>query len=522
MEELLNEIKLFTMFAGTALATGEILSIYFKAKAQKAKDKLANGHLINKDDILSILGEDGLTLSKDIQLKEKYDFEGSATFGATGSGKSTGIFIPNLLNNKIKGSLVVTDIKEELFTLTSGYQQEVCGRKVLKFSPLDPLKTEKYNLLTACKSNVEVNQLAQSLIFNGSLSTELITGKKTGGVEWTQMAGAYMAAGLHYVKALGFPYDNIEFAFQLLISLNFDQLDKLFSESKNYDCITQWNIIRSGKRADRTVDSIRITFATNMQIFVDERINASSMESTFDFETFRKEPTILYITYPVDQAKYISPFTAPLFDRMLNTFVRVYKEHESLPVTILADEFANIGMLSSMNTLCSVIRSSEVSMNICLQGLTQLYQLYGKDNAISILNNLKTKMILPSMSDELALNYISDLCDNKEIEVVTKTDTKSGTTTNHSQTSIRMFSRGDLRCLEDDQILIITGNKQPILSYQNTYYKNSEYIHNIKDPVKISKNSMEKHDFKDYIQELKKKLVIEKENSYDIREELFK
>jgi type IV secretion system protein VirD4 len=210
------------------------------------------------------------------------------------------------------------------------------------------------------------------------------------------MAEPLFASALLYAKTLESPFNTIEFAFQLLITLDTKQLDALFMSSKNYDIITQWKIFKMVGGADRTEGSIKISLSTNLKLFTDERINKVSSDTTFDFESFRKEPTILYITYPENKANYISPFTAPFFSKMLDTFINMYSEN-SLPITIFADEFANIGMINNMSTNVSTIRSREISMNICLQSITQLYQVYGEHNAKAILNNLKSNMIYPSV-----------------------------------------------------------------------------------------------------------------------------
>ena len=51
----------------------------------------------------------------------------------TRSGKGVGIVIPNLLS--YKSSVVVLDIKQENFNLTSGYRKEVLGQEVYLFNP---------------------------------------------------------------------------------------------------------------------------------------------------------------------------------------------------------------------------------------------------------------------------------------------------------------------------------------------------------------------------------------------------
>jgi type IV secretion system protein VirD4 len=175
-----------------------------------------------------------------------------------------------------------------------------------------------------------------------------------------------------------------------------------------------------------------------------------------------------------------------------------------------------------MSNKASNIRSREISLNIGLQGLTQLFQIYGRDNGKTILNNLKTKIVYPGLSDEEALKYLSILCGEKEIEISSRNESKDNHSNSYNKTKIRMFSESDLRCLNDDEILIITNNKQPILSKKNIYYKNPIYASNVKGPVKIDKKSNEIIDIYDYIQDLKVDIAISKEQDFDIKSDLFR
>ncbi len=517
--DIIEQFKLFTMLGGGGLVAGEILSCYFKNKTSKV-DKLATSFIASKNSIEDVTGDTGLILSKDIQLKEKYDFEGSVTFGPTGSGKTTSFFFPNLLSNDLKGSIIVTDPKEELFKLTSKYQEKVCGRKVLKFSPLEPQISEKYNLLISCKDDSEVVELASTLLFNGALSIELTTGKKTGGAEWIQMAEPLLAAALLYAKNLEHPYNNIEFAFKLIINLDMDQLERLISNSNNIDAITQFNIFKTVRGADRTEGSIKITLASNLKLFTDHKINASGIKSTFNIEQLRIEPTILYLTYPENKAAYIAPFIAPFFSQCMNKLIENYTDYNQ-NIHLFFDEFANIGMLSNMSTNVSTIRSRKISMNICLQSVTQLFQVYGRENGKAILNNLKTKIILPGLSDIDTTNYLSNLCGNKEITICNTNVTKQSTTHSYSKTKIKLFEDSELRCLEDNQLLIVTSNKQPILTTQNRYYENNIYTNNIYQSTNyVKKNRIQKFDIEKEIKRLK--LEIEKDDDIkDVSEELF-
>ena len=343
---------------------------------------------------------------------------------------------------------------------------------------MEPDKSEKYNLLTSCKDNSEVIELASVLLFNGALSIELSTGKKTGGVEWIQMAEPLLSAALLYAKSLEYPFNNIEFAFKLLTALDTTELDVLFEECNNQDVKMQWYIFKTVGGADRTEGSIKITLASNLKLFADSRINSINMDNSFNIENFRKDPTILYVCYSENKSSYLAPYIAPFFSQCISKLIESYDDN-LLPITMMFDEFGNIGMLNNMSVNVATIRSRKISMNICLQSITQLYQTYGRENGKAILNNLKTKMILPGLSDMETTNYISSLCGNKEITICNTNINKQNTSKSYSKTKIKLFEDSELRCLEDSQILIIKSNKQPILSIQNRYYENEQYTNNI-------------------------------------------
>lgn len=492
-------------------------------KHNKSKvEKIAKAALENRNSLKNIMGEDGLTLSKQIQLTEKFDFEGSLIFGPTGAGKTTGFFFPNLLSNNIKGSIIVTDPKSELFEKTSRYQEVVCGRKVYKFSPLEPYKSERYNLLENCKDATEICQLADSLLNNGSLSIELSTGKKTGGAEWIQMASPLLSAALIYAYHQSKPLNCIEFALKLILSLETKELEYMFYKSKIHDCITQWNIFKTVAGADRTEGSIKITLSTNMRLFTDPKINYVCGDTTFNFDKFREEPSILYITYPERKSSYLAPFIAPFLDQMFSTLIEQYNQN-SLPIHFFSDEFANIGQINNLTSIVSTVRSRKISMNLCLQSLSQLNQVYGKEITKSVMNNLKTKIVLPGLSDEETLNHISNICGKREIQIKSRSiNSALSASETYSKTAIKVFEPSDIRCLGNEEVLIVTSNKNPVVDEINTYYKQEKYTKNIGSPLKLtfsSKNQARQLNnvIEEYKQMIKNEKAAARKNKYNVK-----
>lgn len=491
----------------------------------KSPDKLSKNDIEDYRELKNISGEDGLKISKNIRLKEKYDFEGICLIGPTGAGKTTSLFLNNLLDSKIRGSYIVTDPKGELYKLTSGYQKNTCKRKVYKIDFTNTDYSERYNLLSNCKNSEEVIQLASNLLLNGALSIELASGKKAGGVEWIQMAEPLLAAVMLYVRGLEKPFNTIEFALQLILNLNNSQLKGLIDKSRNVDAITQYDIFLMVGGADRTEGSIKITLASNMKLFTTKDVNKISIDTTFNIEDFRKEESILYVIYPERKSNYLAPFIAPLFSQIIDKLIDSYNNNnKSIPIHLLFDEFGNIGMLSNMSINAATVRSREISLITCLQSITQLQQVYGLNSSKTILNNLKTKIILPGVTDIDTINYISSLCGIKEIN--TKSTSYSGEkeSTSYSKSKKKIFEDGELRTLEDNTALIVVNNKMPVIDEISLYFK-TELKENVIEEVKYKKISTNIYNFKkeiDRIKSLSNEQELEDDNARRTLRQIFK
>lgn len=521
---MIAELGLATQFLYYSLgliATGGAYSSL--RKHLNKQDKLANNDIKNYKELKNIAGEDGLKISKNISLKEKIDYEGICLIGPTGAGKTTSLFLNNLLDNKIRGSLIVTDPKGELYNLTSGYQKKVCRRKVYKIDFSNTDYSERYNLLANCKNSEEVIQLASNLLLNGALSVELASGKKTGGVEWIQMAEPLLAAVLLYVRDLEKPFNTIEFGLQLILNLNNEQLKGLIDKSKNIDAITQYDIFLMVGGADRTEGSIKITLASNMKLFTTKDVNKISIDTTFNIEDFRKEESILYVIYPERKSVYLAPFIAPLFSQLIDKLIDSYN-NKSILIRLLFDEFGNIGMLSNMSINAATARSRKMSITTCVQSITQLYQVYGEHSSKSILNNLKTKIVLPGITDVDTINYISSLCGVKEINTKSISYSEQKQSTSYSKTKKKIFEDGELRTLEDNTALIVVNNKMPVIDEISLYFK-TELKENVIEEVKYKKISTNIYNFKkeiDRIKSLSNEQELEDDNARRTLRQIFK
>ena len=415
---------------------------YFRGSKKIATAKLGN-------ELIGMNGDRGIQISKDHTLSKKASKEHIGVIAKTGGGKTTGIFIPNLLQNHIRGSIIVSDPKGEIYNLTSNYQKSI-GRNIILYKPMEG--DISYNPLGQCKNDREIIRLAQTLLMNGALSYELKTGKQIGGAEWLQMAQSLLAAAL-------LDQNTIPKAIRLILSKDNEELDEYFL-SKKESIKTQYMVFKTSLDSPKTASSIKNTLATNLSLFLD-KLNVNN--SDFSAGQLRKEETILYISYPENYSNYLSPLMASVYSQLIDKLL----EKEGLDIYFMLDEFCNVGKLSDFQTTISTARSRNISFTLCLQSITQLKQIYGISNALSILNNLTTKIILPGLSDIDTLKYASELCGEEEIDITENNKSHKG--------KKLLFTPDEIRRLEDKKELIISNNKRPIVADQNIYYEQAKY-----------------------------------------------
>jgi type IV secretion system protein VirD4 len=468
-----DDLIVFTELTGGAMVAGEAISLYIKHRRNK-KESLATSKIGTTKDLNGLTGRDGLKISKVIQLSKSKTYEGVLCVGATGEHKTTSLFYPNLLSNDIKGSIVVTDPKAELYRDTAEYQRSI-GRTPILFSPLNHSSYVKYNLLEQCKDTTEVLELAQCILLNGAKSLELQTGIKAGGIEWINLSLPLFAAALLYCKSKGKPINTISNALKLITRYSSEELDLLLSNAGE-EVKEQYSLFKTCLDSPKTASSIKITLASNLQLFLDGNIERITSNTDFTAEELRKRPICLYISYPEHTSNYLSPFIATFFTQIIKHLL----SKNGLPVIFMADEMANIGMINNFSSIVSTCRSREIAWLCCLQSISQLVQVYGRDNAKSILNNLKTKAILPSISDTETLAYVSDLTGDTEIQLKSTSQSGDKTTTSYNTSKKKLFNSDEIRRLKSDEILIIAHNRQPIIDKQNIYYVNPEYTNKIK------------------------------------------
>lgn len=456
-----------------------------KSSLNKKTEKIATSGYANLRELKEFNKKSGIQLSKNFSLAEKYCFEHIAIIGPTGSGKTTSVFYPNLLQKESfsggQSSIILTDPKGELFRDTSNFQKSL-GREIVMFSPLEPQFSFKYNPLSYCETSSEVSDLAMNILASGTKAMEITSGKTGGGSsEWLQMASPLLASAMLYAWHQPRGLNTISNAIDLILDSTDEQLKEVLGNSKFRDVQTQFNIFNQASGSEKTASSIKITLSSNLQLYTEDFMRELTSDNTYDLKTLRNKPTALYITYPERHSAKIAPLLCVFFTQLINELMKDENlKGNYLPIYFMFDEFANIGQIPNFATLASTVRSRKMSFLCCLQSKNQLKNLYGNYDE-DILANLKTKCVFGALQDIATTEYVSKLCGEVEIKTqsTSEREGKSDLGYNYSTTKKLLLTPDEVRRIEKDNILLLVQNCKPYLDKTNTYYTQNKYIENI-------------------------------------------
>lgn len=453
-----------------------------KGKLFKKKDNLASGNFAAYNEFEGFTGDDGLIIGQKFRLSAKKSFEHVLCLGPTGSGKSAAFFIPNLLSLP-DASIIVSDPKGELFQKTAwtNIQQ---GKRILVFSPFKK-ESMKYNPLSLCKDVSEVRELAQNLLINGNAAVEAMSGSKAGGAEWSNMAAPLLAAFLLYVKGFSAPENTVSNALSLIVENDLETLKFLMADCDNDSwgiaAQKQFNIFLQSSGSEQTASSIKTVLSSNLQIFMDPIVETITSDNEIHPEMLRERPTVLYVVVPEHKSDFFAPIMGPFYTQVFNRLVETPGVH----VNILLDEFANLGLIPGIDKLLATVRSRGMSFSLGLQSINQLSQRYQNASG-SILDNLKTKFLLPGLSFESA-EFASKMIGDREISTMSTSYGKEANSHSVQKQKRALLSPDEIRRLEDETMLIVCDNKNPFIDKQPRYYKNKRMLDQTQNEMDIER-----------------------------------
>ena len=377
---------------------------------------------INDSNIL-LTETEKLSMSDRMKRTDTDDFNRNKNvliIGGSGSGKTRFYIKPNIM--QLHTSYVITDPKGSLIHET-GKMLMSAGYKIKVFDLINRDKSDLYNPFNYMKSEDDILKLINNLIANTTAPQS-----KSAGDFWEKSEIALLEAIFGYILFEAPKADqNMATAMEMLRLAEVKEdneeyqspLDIIFEELKeekpDHFAVKQYDIYKFA--AGITAKSILISVGVRLAPFNIASISHIVSGDTIGLDMIGSERTALFIILP-DTDKSFNFLAAMMFQQMFDILVyradNDYKGKLPFHVRCLMDEFPNIGQIPQLEVLISTVRSRGISLNIVLQNLAQIKNLY-KDTWEIITGNCDSLLFLGGM-EQSTLEYISKMCGKTTID----------------------------------------------------------------------------------------------------------
>lgn len=391
--------------------------------------------------------------------------------GGSGTGKSRGYFLPNCAWNR-QTSLVVTDPKSELWKHTSGFHNS------LRYSPTDPDNSECFNWIPLCQDARMAQLCARAIMEAGG------NGKTD--PFWIEAETAFLSALFAHTATLEEPTPLT--AYRLFTRQNLEVLLEQLINSPSP--IAREEAIVFSYTDARIKGGIIPAIAGKLQFLRDPKIarfTSASVEPP-DFGLLRIEPIAIYYCMKEQDISRLKALTSLFFTVLLEQIAgeEIQEGMEEVPISMMLDEFANIGVIPDFATTISLARGRGVAIWLGIQSLSQLEANYGRANAQTIVTNCATKVALHGLDLQTA-NYISQMLGDTTVVAQRVSYNDGGGMLNrmlgnghashtYSQSEHRraLMTPDEVMRLPENEAIVRTSNRYPMRLWK-IYYDAPEF-----------------------------------------------
>nr|WP_175402469.1 type IV secretory system conjugative DNA transfer family protein [Xanthomonas translucens] len=416
----------------------------------------------------------------------------------TRSGKGVGVVIPNLL--EYQESVVVLDIKQENFDLTSGWRASQ-GQEVFLFNPFaEDRRTHRWNPLSYVSDDPafrvsDLMSIAAMLYPDGSDDQKF----------WVSQArNAFMAFALYLFenwddeRNIGFPG-----------GLGTPTLGAIYrlssgdgSDLKKYLKSLSGRRFLSGNaksafsnmlsQAEETFASILGTLKEPLNAWINPVLDAATSDNDFLLTDLRKKKMTIYIGIQPNKLAESRLIINLFFSQIINLNTKeLPKSNPALKYQclLLMDEFTAIGKVDIIASAVSYMAGYNVRLLPIIQSMAQLDATYGKDVSRTIITNHALQILYAPREQQDANDY-SEMLGYTTFRKKNITRGKDVTRSVSEERRALMLPQ-ELKAMGNDhEVFLYEGIPHPVKCDKIKYYKDRHFTARLKPKVDVSMLSL--------------------------------
>ena len=394
--------------------------------------------------------------------------------GGAGAGKTRFYAMPNILQatKDTKFSMVVLDPKGGTLRSCGNYLvDQGYDVRVLDLINLD--RSHCYNPFVYLESDDDVQRLTTNLIKNTTPK-----GSQTLDPFWDQAASMLLKALVFYLFYEAPPEEqNFPMVMEMIragdVKENDDDyvsaLDILFREleerNPEHIALKYYKAYHSG--AAQTLKSIQISLIARLEKFNLPSLAGITQNDEMRLRELGEKPGAIFALIP-DNDQSFNFIIGMLYTQLFQQLYRSadFEHGGRLPyhVHFIMDEFANVCLPDSFDSLLATMRSREISVSIILQNLAQLKALFEK-NWESIVGNCDEFLYLGG-NEQSTHKYVSELLGKETIDTNTYGENKgrNGSYTKNDQVQARdLMTPDEVRMLDNRYGILFIRGEYPVM-----------------------------------------------------------
>ena len=416
------------------------------------------------------------------------------------SGKGIGVVIPNLLN--WPGSAIVSDIKGENFTRTAGFRA-AHGQQVHLFDPLSEReRSARWNPLGYVSETPYrcIDDLQR-------IGTMLFPDPQAGDPFWTSSARSlFLGIALYLFETKGATRTLGEVLRQGMAS-DAEGFQKHWKrvidacERAGYPLSPEavqslYDVI---DLAPTTASSIRKTFTSRLDLWLNPMIDAATSANDFDLRELRKHPISIYVQINPDNIARLQPLLNLFFQQAIGLQTRELPENNPElrhQLLLMLDEFPALGRVPVIADSTAFLPGYNVRAVIIVQSNSQLIEKYGIEGAKSIRKMLAARIVFPPKEYEDAEAISRELgtytVRQKNVSRPMWGGANKEPTVSISEQPRRLLLPQEVKELGPDRMILFYEGLRPVLAHRILYFRDRFFAPRELPPPSVPKLNVDK------------------------------
>jgi type IV secretion system protein VirD4 len=243
--------------------------------------------------------------------------------------------------------------------------------------------------------------------------------------------------------------------------------------------VAYMNIAAFLQKADKERSGVTSTLNSGLELWANPLIDAATAKSDWDFNTFKKERSTVYVGLTPDNIDRLKPLMQIFYQQAAQILTKhIPKKDEPVGVLMMMDEFPTLGEMLLFKQGIAYFRGYRVRLFLIIQDIEQLKDIYEEAGMNSFLANSTYRITFAANTYSTA-EMISQLIGNKTVKQISRNapvflDLNPATRSKHiSETQRALLLPQEVINLPRDQQIILVESSPPIKTRKITYYKDS-------------------------------------------------